>query len=86
MSIRFVITATLMMSVLFARGQSEADPAQAPFARLSGKELTQQLTAEKSRSRAFYELMRRAGTEKDSGKRGQCAKIDSLIIAVNHFV
>jgi hypothetical protein len=52
--------ATLLLLVRFSQAKPPADPEQAPFAKLSGKELIQQLADDKKRPRAFYELARRA--------------------------
>jgi hypothetical protein len=51
--------AILLIAAGVVRAQSPIDPEQASFAKLSGKELVQQLADDKKRPRAFYELLRR---------------------------
>lgn len=55
-----VAIATLLVLVRFSQAKPSRDPEQAPFAKLSRKELVQHLADDKKRPRAFYELARRA--------------------------
>lgn len=52
--------ATLLITVGVARVQPAIDPDQSSFAKLSGKQLVEQLADDERRPRAFYELLRRA--------------------------
>lgn len=60
------IVVALVWSALFGFGTPEtsgeppADPFQAPFEKMSGRELVQQLGDDRARSRAFYEIYRRS--------------------------
>ena len=61
------VVAAIVIGIFVSRAQRPPEPEQIPFAKLSGKELIQRLTDEKSRSRAFYELWRRSEPGKDEG-------------------